>query len=71
MQPDCNFCSHCEFFDAFVTGTGYIETSYGWEILVTLTALLAALSITATALLLWKRKASYNQIKSNIWHNPI
>ncbi|KAM9639903.1 NFAT activation molecule 1 isoform 2-T2 [Morphnus guianensis] len=37
-------------------GTGYIETSYGWEILVTLTALLAALSITATALLLWKRK---------------
>ncbi|XP_009921578.2 NFAT activation molecule 1 isoform X2 [Haliaeetus albicilla] len=37
-------------------GTGYIETSYGWEILITLTALLAALSITATALLLWKRK---------------
>ncbi|XP_010123693.1 PREDICTED: NFAT activation molecule 1 [Chlamydotis macqueenii] len=37
-------------------GTGYIETSYGWEILITLTVLLAALSITATALLLWKRK---------------
>ncbi|NXA21424.1 NFAM1 protein, partial [Ibidorhyncha struthersii] len=38
-------------------GTGYVETSYGWEVLVTLTALLAVLSITATALLLWKRKA--------------
>ncbi|NWQ94117.1 NFAM1 protein, partial [Burhinus bistriatus] len=38
-------------------GTGYLETSYGWEVLVTLTALLAVLSITATALLLWKRKA--------------
>ncbi|XP_067998698.1 NFAT activation molecule 1 [Melanerpes formicivorus] len=38
-------------------GTGYIDTSYKWEILVTLTVLLAALSITATALLLWKRKA--------------
>ncbi|NXY91223.1 NFAM1 protein, partial [Alcedo cyanopectus] len=37
-------------------GTGYIETSYGWEILIALTAFLAALSITATALLLWKRK---------------
>ncbi|XP_074681486.1 NFAT activation molecule 1 [Strix aluco] len=37
-------------------GTGYMETSYGWEILITLTTLLAALSITATALLLWKRK---------------
>ncbi|XP_075347777.1 NFAT activation molecule 1 [Mycteria americana] len=37
-------------------GTGYVETSYGWEILVTLTTLLAALSITATGLLLWKRK---------------
>ncbi|NXE77855.1 NFAM1 protein, partial [Cochlearius cochlearius] len=37
-------------------GTGYVETSYGWEILITLTTLLAALSITATALLLWKRK---------------
>ncbi|NXL51206.1 NFAM1 protein, partial [Podilymbus podiceps] len=37
-------------------GTGYVETSYGWEILSTLTGLLAALSITATALLLWKRK---------------
>ncbi|NXM08057.1 NFAM1 protein, partial [Tyrannus savana] len=37
-------------------GTGYKDTSYGWEILVTLTVLLAALSITATALLLWKRK---------------
>ncbi|XP_065704853.1 NFAT activation molecule 1 [Patagioenas fasciata] len=35
---------------------GYVETSYGWEILVTLTVLLAALSIAATALLLWKRK---------------
>ncbi|KFV47958.1 NFAT activation molecule 1, partial [Tyto alba] len=39
-----------------VRGTGYIDTSYGWEILVTFTTLLAALSITATALLLWKRK---------------
>ncbi|NXH79979.1 NFAM1 protein, partial [Edolisoma coerulescens] len=38
--------------------TGYINTSYGWEILVTLTGLLAVLSITATALLLWKRKAN-------------
>ncbi|XP_035759178.1 NFAT activation molecule 1 isoform X2 [Egretta garzetta] len=37
-------------------GTGYVETSYGWEILITLTTILAALSITATALLLWKRK---------------
>ncbi|KFP49364.1 NFAT activation molecule 1, partial [Cathartes aura] len=37
-------------------GTGYVETSYGWEILVTLTTLLAVLSITTTALLLWKRK---------------
>ncbi|NWI43047.1 NFAM1 protein, partial [Picathartes gymnocephalus] len=37
-------------------GKGYINTSYGWEILVTLTVLLAVLSITATALLLWKRK---------------
>ncbi|XP_008940282.1 PREDICTED: NFAT activation molecule 1 [Merops nubicus] len=37
-------------------GTGYPETSYGWEILITLTVFLAALSITATALLLWKRK---------------
>ncbi|NXP55952.1 NFAM1 protein, partial [Heliornis fulica] len=37
-------------------GTGYVETSYAWEILVTPTALLAALSISATALLLWKRK---------------
>ncbi|XP_020440439.2 NFAT activation molecule 1 isoform X2 [Corvus cornix cornix] len=36
--------------------TGYINTSYGWEILVTLTVLLAVLSVTATALLLWKRK---------------
>ncbi|XP_009479557.1 NFAT activation molecule 1 [Pelecanus crispus] len=35
---------------------GYIDTSYGWEILITLTVLPAALSITATALLLWKRK---------------
>ncbi|XP_010139136.1 PREDICTED: NFAT activation molecule 1 [Buceros rhinoceros silvestris] len=37
-------------------GTGYVQTSYGWEILITLTVLLAALSITATALILWKRK---------------
>ncbi|NWX13821.1 NFAM1 protein, partial [Aegotheles bennettii] len=37
-------------------GAGYVETSYGWEILITLTTLLAALSITATVLLLWKRK---------------
>ncbi|XP_032914746.1 NFAT activation molecule 1 isoform X1 [Catharus ustulatus] len=39
-----------------VRDTGYVNTSYGWEILVTLTVLLAVLSITATALLLWKRK---------------
>ncbi|NXT83454.1 NFAM1 protein, partial [Zapornia atra] len=39
-------------------GTGYVGISYRWEILITLTALLAALSITTTALLLWKRKAS-------------
>ncbi|NWR38107.1 NFAM1 protein, partial [Tachuris rubrigastra] len=37
-------------------GKGYIDTSYGWEILVTLTVLLSALGITSTALLLWKRK---------------
>ncbi|XP_009976579.1 PREDICTED: NFAT activation molecule 1 [Tauraco erythrolophus] len=37
-------------------GTGYVETSYGWEILIALTVILTALSITATALLLWKRK---------------
>ncbi|NXG58201.1 NFAM1 protein, partial [Hemiprocne comata] len=37
-------------------GTGYLETSSGWKILVTVTTLLAALSITATLLLLWKRK---------------
>ncbi|KFQ55534.1 NFAT activation molecule 1, partial [Nestor notabilis] len=37
-------------------GTGYVETSYGWEVLITFTVLLAALSIAATALLLWKRK---------------
>ncbi|KFV54447.1 NFAT activation molecule 1, partial [Gavia stellata] len=43
-------------------GTGYIETSYEWEVLTTLTAIVAALSITATALLLSKRKAmSYAQ----------
>uniref|UniRef100_A0A8C3N384 NFAM1 Ig-like domain-containing protein n=1 Tax=Geospiza parvula TaxID=87175 RepID=A0A8C3N384_GEOPR len=48
-----------------IRGTGYINTSYSWEILVTLTVLLAVLSITATALLLWKRKASNNQIQSN------
>ncbi|XP_009706008.1 PREDICTED: NFAT activation molecule 1 [Cariama cristata] len=36
-------------------GTGYVETSYGWEVLITL-FFLAALSIAATALLLWKRK---------------
>ncbi|NXC91409.1 NFAM1 protein, partial [Cercotrichas coryphoeus] len=39
-----------------IRDTGYVNTSYGWEILVTLTVLLAVLSITATALLLWKRK---------------
>ncbi|XP_056338137.1 NFAT activation molecule 1 [Oenanthe melanoleuca] len=39
-----------------VRDTGYVNTSYGWEILVTLTVLLAVLSIIATALLLWKRK---------------
>ncbi|NWZ21244.1 NFAM1 protein, partial [Asarcornis scutulata] len=39
-----------------VRETGYTETSYGWDILITFTALLAALSITATALLVWKRK---------------
>ncbi|KAM7056332.1 NFAT activation molecule 1 [Acridotheres tristis] len=39
-----------------VRDTGYINTSYGWKILVTLTVLLAVLSIAATALLLWKRK---------------
>ncbi|KAM4902233.1 NFAT activation molecule 1 [Sylvia borin] len=39
-----------------VRDTGYINTSYGWEILVTLTVLLAVLSIITTALLLWKRK---------------
>ncbi|NXA08033.1 NFAM1 protein, partial [Sapayoa aenigma] len=37
-------------------GTGYTDTSYEWEILITLTVLLAVLSITTTALLLWKRK---------------
>ncbi|NXG80291.1 NFAM1 protein, partial [Baryphthengus martii] len=37
-------------------GTGYVQNSYGWEILIALTVFLAALSITATALLLWKRK---------------
>ncbi|NXV71850.1 NFAM1 protein, partial [Atlantisia rogersi] len=37
-------------------GSGYVETSHRWEILITLSALLAALSITTTALLLWKRK---------------
>uniref|UniRef100_A0A669Q8T9 NFAM1 Ig-like domain-containing protein n=1 Tax=Phasianus colchicus TaxID=9054 RepID=A0A669Q8T9_PHACC len=39
-----------------VRGTGYAQTSYGREILITFTTLLAALSITATALLVWKRK---------------
>ncbi|NXK92894.1 NFAM1 protein, partial [Formicarius rufipectus] len=39
-----------------VRGTGYIDTSYRWKILITFTVLLAALSIAATALLLWKRK---------------
>ncbi|XP_013052579.1 NFAT activation molecule 1 [Anser cygnoides] len=39
-----------------VRGTGYIETSYGRDILITFTTLLAALSIIATALLVWKRK---------------
>ncbi|NXS09878.1 NFAM1 protein, partial [Neodrepanis coruscans] len=37
-------------------GTGYIDTSYEWTVLITLTVLLAVLSIIATALLLWKRK---------------
>ncbi|NXY44118.1 NFAM1 protein, partial [Ceuthmochares aereus] len=37
-------------------GTGYVDTCHGWEILITFTVLLAALSMTATALLLWKRK---------------
>ncbi|KAM9293811.1 NFAT activation molecule 1 isoform 2-T2 [Morus bassanus] len=40
----------------FVLARGYVEPSHGQEILVTLTALLAALSIATTALLLWKRK---------------
>ncbi|NXD24968.1 NFAM1 protein, partial [Spelaeornis formosus] len=39
-----------------VRDTGYINTSYVWEILVTLTVLLSVLSITATALFLQKRK---------------
>ncbi|NWY31837.1 NFAM1 protein, partial [Pheucticus melanocephalus] len=39
-----------------IRDTGYINTSYSWKILVTLTVLLAVLSIIATALLLWKRK---------------
>ncbi|XP_071891663.1 NFAT activation molecule 1 isoform X2 [Anas platyrhynchos] len=39
-----------------VRETGYTETSYGWDILITFTTLLAALSIIATALLVWKRK---------------
>lgn len=65
IQQGCNFHSHCEPFAYFLTDTGYINTSYGWEILVTLTVLLAVLSITTTALLLWKRKASNNQIKNN------
>lgn len=62
MQQACDFHSCCESFAFFLTDTGYVETSYGWEVLITLTTLLAALSIAATALLLWKRKASYNQI---------
>lgn len=65
MQQDCNFHSYCESFAFFLTDTGYIKTSYRWEILITLTVLLAVLSITATALILWKRKASYKLIKSN------
>ncbi|NXU43515.1 NFAM1 protein, partial [Drymodes brunneopygia] len=40
----------------FVLARGYRNTSYRWEILITLTVLLAVLSITSTALLLWKRK---------------
>ncbi|XP_008495360.2 NFAT activation molecule 1 [Calypte anna] len=36
--------------------TGYRETPYEWAVLITLTTFLAALSITATVLLLWKRK---------------
>ncbi|XP_019370426.1 PREDICTED: NFAT activation molecule 1 [Gavialis gangeticus] len=40
-----------------VRDTGYLETSsITWRFLVTLTTVLAILSITATALLLWKRK---------------
>ncbi|NXV65165.1 NFAM1 protein, partial [Molothrus ater] len=39
-----------------IRDTGYINIFYSWEILITLTVLLAVLSITATALLLWKRK---------------
>ncbi|XP_010280000.1 PREDICTED: NFAT activation molecule 1 [Phaethon lepturus] len=57
-------------------GTGYIETSYGWKILVTLTSLLAALSIAATALLLWKRKVfcprrnQLNIVRQNVETQP-
>ncbi|NXA54356.1 NFAM1 protein, partial [Nothocercus julius] len=40
------------------TDAGYIQTSYRWEILLTLITIFAALSITGTGLLLWKRKAS-------------
>nr|XP_009663586.1 PREDICTED: NFAT activation molecule 1 isoform X2 [Struthio camelus australis] len=51
--------------------TGYIQTSYRWEILITLTTLLAALSITGTALLLWKRKVvcpGRNQLLNTLRH---
>ncbi|NXG90031.1 NFAM1 protein, partial [Stercorarius parasiticus] len=52
--------------------TGYVETFYVWEILITLTVLLAVLSITTTALLLWKRKVlcpRRNQV--NILRNKV
>ncbi|KGL76417.1 NFAT activation molecule 1, partial [Tinamus guttatus] len=38
------------------TDAVYIQTSYRWEILLTFTTIFAALSITGTGLLLWKRK---------------
>lgn len=65
LFPGLKTHSHCEPFAFFLTDTGYINTSYGWEILVTLIVLLSVLSITTTALLLWKKKASNYQIKSN------
>ncbi|XP_009957981.1 PREDICTED: NFAT activation molecule 1 [Leptosomus discolor] len=56
--------------------TGYKETCYGWEVLVTFTVLLAALSITATALLLRKRKVlcprrnQINILRENVKTQP-